>query len=83
MNIQLRGNIAVSDSGFVFNPSTGDSYSMNAIGVEVIRHLQTRRNTTEIIEAITASYDTESQTVEKDLYDFYSMLIQHQLADKV
>jgi len=83
MNIQLKGNIAVSDSGFVFNPSTGDSYSMNAIGVEVIRHLQTRRNTTEIIEAITASYDTESQTVEKDLYDFYSMLIQHQLADKV
>ena len=26
MQLRIKGNIAVSDSGFVFDPSTGDSY---------------------------------------------------------
>ena len=33
--MKIKTNIALSDSGFLFNPSTGDSYSVNPIGQEI------------------------------------------------
>ena len=38
--MKLKKNIAISDSGFLFNPSTGDSYSVNPIGTEIIELLK-------------------------------------------
>ena len=35
--MRVRKNIATSDEGFVFNPATGDSFSTNSIGAEIIR----------------------------------------------
>ena len=35
--MRLKKNIAVSDSGFVFNPTTGDSYSLNPVGKEILQ----------------------------------------------
>jgi len=34
--MRVRKNIATSDEGFLFNPTTGDSFSTNAIGAEII-----------------------------------------------
>ena len=35
--MKLKKNIATSESGFVFNPSTGDSFSLNTIGAEILK----------------------------------------------
>jgi len=40
MLIKLKNNIAVSNSGFVFNPTTGDSFSVNPIGEFMIQLLK-------------------------------------------
>jgi len=32
----IKGNIALSENGFVFNPATGDSYTINNTGKEVL-----------------------------------------------
>ena len=34
--MRLKKNIAISESGFVFDPDSGDSYSMNPIGLEIL-----------------------------------------------
>lgn len=83
MQLRIKSNIAVSDTGFVFNPGTGDSYSINPIGVEIIRWMKAAQTEAEIISKLVEQYDTDNQTVEKDLYDFYNMLLQNQLAEKL
>jgi hypothetical protein len=83
MQLRIKSNIAVSDTGFVFNPGTGDSYSINPIGVEIIRWMKAAQSEAEIINKLVEQYDTDDQTVEKDLYDFYNMLLQNQLAEKL
>jgi len=37
--MRIRKNIAISDTGFIFNPTTGDSYSINQVGQEIGRIL--------------------------------------------
>ena len=34
--MNIRKDIAISDTGFVFDPVTGESFSLNPIGVEIL-----------------------------------------------
>lgn len=72
--MKLKKNIALSDSGFLFNPSTGDSYSVNPIGLEILKLLQESKSDSDIIRAVTANFMIDNDTVEKDLYDFKNLL---------
>jgi hypothetical protein len=79
--MKIRKNIALSDSGFIFNPSTGDSYSANPIGQLIIRELQNGKSDEEISQSIVEEYMIDSSTVEKDLYDFKNMLKNYKLSE--
>mgnify|MGYP006186444269 CR=1 FL=1 len=79
--MKVRKNIAISDSGFLFNPSTGDSYSVNPIGQEIIQFLQEEKSELEIIEYLLNEYMIDKNTIEKDLYDFLNMLKTNKLAE--
>lgn len=79
--MKVRKNIAISDSGFLFNPSTGDSYSINPIGHEIVQSLQEGKAEVEIIDQITEKYMIDKITVEKDLYDFLNMLKNYKLTE--
>jgi hypothetical protein len=83
MNVRIRSNVAVSDSGFVFDPSTGDSYSVNPIGVEIIQLLKEKSSTDEILKSILERYETDEKTIDKDLFEFIQLLLNLQLAEKV
>lgn len=70
----IKKNIAISESGFVFNPSTGDSFSTNPIGLEIIKLLKEGKTRDDIKSVILKTYATEESTFEKDFYDFLIML---------
>jgi hypothetical protein len=72
--MRLKKNVAISDTGFLFNPSTGDSYSVNPVGMEIIRLLQQQKDKPEIMAAVMADYICDEATFEKDYYDFTTML---------
>jgi hypothetical protein len=72
--MHIKKNIAISDSGFIFNPSTGDSFSTNPIGLEIIKMLKDGKSREDIKEAILKVYATDQSTFEKDFYDFLIML---------
>ncbi len=80
--MQIKKNIAVSETGFVFNPTTGDSYSMNQIGQEILTFLGEKKSATEITSLMTTVYDIDSPSFEKYFYDFISMLKQFELLDE-
>lgn len=72
--MKINKNLAISDSGFVFNPSTGDSFSTNPIGLEIIKLLKEGKDMKEVKAFLLREYNTDETTLEKDCYDFESML---------
>lgn len=70
----LKKNIALSDSGFVFDPSTGNSFTTNPIGLEIIQLLKQGAAQKEIETHILNKYAVDEATFERDYYDFSTML---------
>ncbi len=77
--MQINKNIAISDSGFVFNPSTGDSFSTNQVGLEIIRLLKENKSKEELIKELVKIFSIDESTLEKDLGDFFMMLNSYQI----
>ena len=68
--MRVRKNIATSDEGFIFNPTTGDSFSTNTIGAEIIRLMKNDLSSKELVEIIADKYDVDKTLFERDLEDF-------------
>jgi len=79
--MNLQKNIAISDSGLLFNPATGESFSVNPIGLEIINLMRQGKDADEISKALISDYSTDLPMIERDLHDFIHMLKQYQLAD--
>lgn len=79
--VALKKNIAVSESGFVFNPTTGDSFSLNGVGTEILKLMKEGKSEQEIKIAIQSLFEVDDETLEKDYYDFLKMLGQFKLLD--
>lgn len=72
--MRVRKNIATSDEGFIFNPTTGDSFSTNNIGTEIIVLMKKDMPAAEVVEIITNKYDVDKVLFERDLEDFTMQL---------
>jgi len=70
----IKGNIALSENGFVFNPSTGDSFTLNNSGKEVLMMIKEGKNLTQIADMMIAKYDADRITIERYLEDFVNDL---------
>jgi len=70
----IKKELAISDTGFVFDPTTGDSYSMNSIGKDILSMLKEDKVKEEIEAEILGKYEIDSATFENDYYDFISTL---------
>ncbi len=66
-------NLALSDTGFVFDPTTGNTYTLNETGLVIVRLLKQDKTKDEIIKSILAEYEVEQDEVERDYSD---MIIQ-------
>ena len=55
--MKLKRNIAVSESGFLFDPTSGESYSLNEQGLEILNLLKERKSDPEITAYMTETYD--------------------------
>lgn len=80
--MRIKKNIALSNTGFVFNPTTGDSYTINQVGQEILGYLGENKSLDEITPLMTATYEIDSPSFEKYFFDFISMLRQFELLDE-
>jgi hypothetical protein len=80
--MKLKKNVATSEAGFVFNPGTGDSFSVNQTGAEIISLFKEERSPEEVIQIISSKFDVEQIQIEKDLDDFVSQLFIYNLLEK-
>jgi hypothetical protein len=79
--MKLKKNIAISESGFVFDPDSGDSYSMNPIGLEILSMMKEGKEQGDIFNFVLKKYDVERDTFENNYYDFINTLRQFNLLD--
>lgn len=79
--MNINKNIAISDSGFLFNSTTGESFSVNPIGVEIIELLKKNHSIDEINQKLTERYNADVVTIDKDVQDFINLLKQFSLTD--
>ena len=79
MPVNIRKNIAISETGFIFNPLTGDSFSVNETGLFVLQKLKEEENEETILKAFQEEFELDRNTAEIDLNDFLSMLKSYQL----
>ncbi len=75
----IKKNIAISDSGFLFDPATGESFTFNPTGLEIFRYMKENKSFDEIREIILNNYDVDKNSFERFYYDFVSSLKQFQL----
>lgn len=81
VNISIPPNLAVSDSGFLFLTSTGETFTLNEIGHYIFKQFQQSNSLEEIKKNVMMEYDVESPSLEKDLDDFITQLKAYNLVE--
>lgn len=79
--MHLKKNIATSESGFIFNPGTGDSYSANPMAAEILFQLKEGQSSSDIKKSIREKYDVDHGQLERDWDDFVAQLREANLID--
>jgi len=79
--MKLRKNVAVSEAGLLFNPVTGESFSVNPIGTEILKLIREEMTKAEIEDVIILKYATDKTTFEKDFNDFIGLLSSNNLLE--
>lgn len=71
--------IAINDEGFLFDPLTGESFTVNQTGLEIIKGLKEGKSEEEIIEYLTENFEIDKETAKRDFTDFIEKLRSYKL----
>ena len=74
-------SLAISDNGFIFKPSTGESFTTNELGLMIINFLKEEKSADEIINEITKEFDVDSISAGRDLYEYLDFLKRENMMD--
>ncbi len=80
--MNINKNIAISDSGFVFNPSSGESFTVNQSGTELLNMIKEGKTDDEIRDFFLEKYDTDANTFDRDFQDFKEIMKQYNLFEQ-
>lgn len=67
-------DIAVSESGFVFDPFSGATFTLNTTGQFIVRALRDGLSREETVMQLRKEFDGAPDKVEDDLQDFVRLL---------
>lgn len=68
--MKIKENIAISETGFVFNPTTGDSFTLNETGRKVIALINEGKTIEQAAKVLRETFDVDDTTLERYLFDF-------------
>jgi PqqD family protein of HPr-rel-A system len=77
-NARLK-ELAVSESGFVFDPYSGGTFTLNATGQVILRALQEGLAPASIVTRLRAEFDQAPARIEDDVQDFLRTLQEYGL----
>jgi hypothetical protein len=71
---QNLSHLALSDDGFLFDPTSGHTYTLNSVGTFILRKMIEKYSFDQIIEAVIEEYDVSEEILSRDLEQFYHFL---------
>ncbi len=80
--MNINSNIAISETGFVFDPNSGESFTLNETGKIILNMLSEGKSETEIKQYFVENFDVETSTFENNYTDFLMMLQNLNLIDQ-
>jgi PqqD family protein of HPr-rel-A system len=80
MNARIK-DLAISDSGFVFDPFSGGTFTLNETGRTVLQGLRDGLTESEIIARLRADFEGVTPKVEEDVRDFLRTMTEYGLSD--
>lgn len=66
--------LAVSESGFVFDPVSGHHFTVNETGLKLLRRMQKDQKLSEVLVALADEYDIGKRDLERDVLEFLGLL---------
>ena len=81
MNIVLKEGIRISDRGTAFDPSTGETFTLNTSGLEILRRLAGGEDFESIFSGLSDEYDINRGDLDRYMTDFISVLKSFQLLE--
>ncbi len=68
--------LAVSDTGFVFDPFSGATFTVNATGRVILEGLRRGDERPELLDRLRESFDVHGEDLERDVDEFIHLLRQ-------
>lgn len=66
--------LAVSESGFVFDPVSGHNFTVNDTGLVILRRLQQKQDFSQLMQELQQDFDAAPHEIERDVIEFIGML---------
>lgn len=76
---QRLRDLAISQSGFIFDPFTGSTFSANAAGLLILDELKEGRGREAIVAALEERFEVAGEDLERDLDEFLLLLRRNSL----
>jgi len=71
---EIIQRLALNDSGFVFDPMNGRSFSANDVGLYILRFLQHNYAIEALLTAVERDFDIQRGQAERDITEFCEQL---------
>ena len=66
--------LAISANGFVFDPHSGGTFTLNATGQAILKGLRDGLTPVQLVEQLRASFEDVTESVVSDVHEFLSDL---------
>jgi hypothetical protein len=73
-HLESLKRLALSESGFIFDPVTGNSFTVNQTGMAILQLIQQTLDVDQIIQQLHTQFLLEPQTAERDVLEFADRL---------
>ena len=72
--LDVLNRLAVSESGFVFDPASGHNVTVNETGLVLLRLLLKEQRLDQILGILRNEFDADPRDIERDVIEFVSAL---------
>jgi hypothetical protein len=73
-HLTVTPDLAISETGFLFFSSTGETFTVNELGKRILKSLQEGIGQEAILKTITEEFDVEPAVALRDFMDFVGIL---------
>ena len=74
--------LALSDTGFIFDPVIGETYTTNEVGLKIISLIKNNYDENEIVAELLNEFDADVNELQNDVEDFVRQLESFHLVSK-